>query len=305
MKENPNAPLPTMNALRVFEATARHLHFTRAAEELELQQSAVSRYIADLEVALGTPLFERGHRSVTLTAAGEIYHRAVATGLERIASGVRTVADLSEAQRVMVACGPTTSHLFVMPLFSALSRTLGEDVCLRILSMDPDMLWRLDDGEADLVLFFERTEGGSGDWVTVFREAIAPVCSPGFAAAHGEVLARPAGQWGSLPFLRLDRTPQGWSTWHDWFESAGYPDRTPDYTGLGDYLYLLEAAVAGAGLALGWRHFIERHLDAGTLVMAAGGYVETGRCLFGRLTERGRPWPAARRCLEAFGGLVD
>ena len=305
MLKNPDGPLPRMHALRAFDAAARHSSFNRAAEELGTHQPSVSRYIAELEHEIGVRLFERSHRAVSLTPAGEVFHRAVAVGLERIAAGARTASSVSEDQRVVVACGPGTSYQFVMPRFQDLRQAIGEDACLRVLTLDPDMLERLGDDEADLVITFDETDRAPADWVTVFEEAVTPVCSPGFAATHAHVLARPVAEWSSLPFLRLARSPRGWATWHDWFEAAGYPAPPPRYIGIDDYIYLLEAAVAGQGLALGWRHFIDRHLNAGTLVTVVDGFVEPNRSCFARLTRRGRQRRAARRCLDALGTLTN
>ena len=294
-----------MNALRAFEAVARHSSFIRAAEELGIRQPAVSRYIAELEHELEVRLFERSHRTVILTPAGEIFHGAVAIGLQRIAAGALSAASLAEDRRVVVACGHATSHLFVMPRFDAMRRALGENVCLRILTLDYDMLDRLSDHEVDLVLTYDGTAGAPDDRVTVFNEAVTPVCSPDFAATHAHVLAGPVAEWGSLPFLRLARSARGWVTWHDWFEAAGHPLPRPTYIGVEDYVYLLEATVAGQGLALGWRHFIDRYVDAGTLVAVADSFVEFDRHCFAKLTARGRRRPVARRCLDIFGTLTN
>ena len=293
-----------MNALRAFEAAARHESFVRAAEELGIQQPAVSRHIADLEQATKLRLFERSGRTVILTPAGEVYHRAVVLGLKRIAAGALSAASLAEEQRVIVACGHATSHQFVMPRFSALRRALGENVCLHVLTLDYDMLDRLNADEVDMVLTYDRASSAPEDRTAVFREAVTPVCSPDFAATHAQVLDRPVAEWGQLPFLRLARPPRGWATWHDWFETAGYPTPRPRFTGVEDYVYLIEAAVEGQGLALGWRHFIDRYTDAGTLVTVVDGFVEFDRWCFAVLTERGRQRPAARRCLDAFRTLT-
>ena len=305
MLNHSDGPLPRMNALRAFDAVARHSSFIRAAEELGIRQPAISRYIAELEHELDVKLFERSHRTVILTPAGEVFHHAVVIGLHRIAAGALSAASLAEDRRVIVACGHATSHLFVMPRFDAMRRALGEDVCLRILTLDYDMLDRLNSNEVDLVVTYDGTAGAPEDRVKVFNEAVTPVCSPGFAATHAHVLARPVAEWGSLPFLRLARTPRGWVTWHDWFEAAGYPVPRPTFIGVEDYVYLLEAAVAGQGLALGWRHFIDRYVDAKTLVAVADSFVEFDRHCYAKLTARGRRRPAARRCLEIFGTLTD
>lgn len=296
-------PLPPMNALRAFEAAARHMSFVRAAEELGIHQPTVSRHVADLEHRIGVRLFERSRRAVVLTPAGEVFHHAVAMGLKRLAAGAVAASSLAEDQRVIVACPHATSHQFVMPRFQALRHACGESVCLRILTLDYDMLDRVGEDEVDLVLSYNERAGASEDRVPVFNEAATPVCSPDFAATHAQVLAGPVAEWGAMPFLRLARPSRGWLTWHDWFEFAGYPRSGPRYVGIEDYVYLMEAAVAGQGLALGWRYFIDRYLDAGALVTVVDSFVEFDRSCFARLTERGRRRPVARRCLDAFGAL--
>ena len=305
MQKYPHGPLPRMNALRAFEAAARLSSFSRAAGELGIRQPAVSRYIAELEHELRLQLFERSHRAVILTLAGEVFHRATTSGLQRIAAGALSASSLAEDRRVIVAGGHATSDLFVMPRFEAIRQALGQKVSLRILTLDEDMLDRLTDYEVDLVLTHGEIAGAPEDRVTVFTEAITPVCSPDFAATHAEVLARPVAEWGSLPFLRLGRSSRTWATWHDWFEVAGYPLPRPTFTTIEDYVYSMEAAVAGRGLALGWRHYIDRYIDAGSLVKVADGFVELDRHCFARLSERGRHRPVARRCLDVFGTLAN
>lgn len=294
-----------MRALCAFDAAARHLSFSRAAREMGTQQPAVSRWIAELEHEIGIQLFERGFRPARLTPSGELFHRAVTVSLERIAAGALAAASLSDTQRVIVACGYGTSHQFLLPRFEALCRAIGEDVCLRVLTVDYHMLDRLGSDEIDLVLTYGETADASEGGVALFAEAVTPVCSPDFAAAHAQVLARPVAEWGSLPFLRLDRPSPGWATWHDWFESAAYPLSTPRYVGFHDYVYLLEAAVAGQGLALGWRYYIDRYMDERTLVAVTDSFVERDRYCFARLTARGHRRPAARRCLDALCALTN
>ncbi len=294
-----------MNALRAFEAAARHLSFVRAAQELGVHQPTVSRHIADLEYRIGARLFERSRRAVILTPAGEVFHHAVAVCLKRLAAGAVAASSLTEDQRVVVACSHATSHMFVMPRFQALRHALGESVCLRILTLDYDMLNRVGEDEADLVFTYDEAASAPKDRVLAFSEAVTPVCSPDFAATHAQVLAGPVAEWGALPFLRLARSSRGWLSWHDWFEFVGYPQPAPRYVGIEDYVYLIEAAAGGQGLALGWRYFIDRYLDTGKLVKVVDEFIEFDRNCFARLTERGRQRQVAHRCLNAFGVMQN
>ena len=124
-----------------------------------------------------------------------------------------------------------------------------------------------------------------------------PVCSPAYAAEHAETLAGPVVGWGALTFLDLLRPNEGWAEWEDWFAVAGRPQGTLRRLGLDSYTYVLEAAAAGNGVALGWRHLIEQYLAAGALVALGDGFVEFDRSYFAVLTDKGRRNPLAQKCL--------
>ncbi len=291
-----------MRVLRVLEAAGRRLSFIRAAEELGSHQSNVSLYIAELEYEVGIQLFERSHRGVSLTPAGEIYHRGVSIGLQRIAAAAIAASSITEKQRVVIACSHSLSHQFLMPRFNTLCQAVGDNVALHILTIDYDFFDYIGEKEADLIVTFDEPTSNQNDRVALFSEAFTPVCAPGFATAHEKVLAQPVTEWGSLPFLRLSRN-YDWANWHDWFEAVGYPTPLPQYIGFEDYVYLIQAAIEGKGLALGWQYYIEEYLQQGTLVAVNDSYVERDRSCFLILTERGQQRPIARRCLEIFASL--
>lgn len=308
MLKNPDGPLPGMKALRAFVAAARHANFTRAGEELGIRQPAISRYIAELEKEIGIRLFERSRRAARLTPAGEAYQRGVAVGLDRIAAAGVLASDLAGDPKVMIACGGSTSEMFLRPRLGALQRAVGGDATVRLLHCEDDYLdvpnvTRVD--RIDLVASYRDVDGAPEDEVAVFPEAMAPVCSPWFASAHADVLRGPVADWGTLPFLEFARPSLGWATWEDWFAAAGRPQPPPRREASDDYAYTISAAVAGQGLALGWRNFVGGLLDGGLLVLAAGGFIGTARPFAVRLTEHGLERPVARRCLDAFRAIAD
>lgn len=308
MLKHSAGPLPRMRALRAFDAVARHESFVRAAEELGIHQPSVSRYVAELEREVGVQLFVRNRRAVILTPAGEVFHRAVAVGLDRIASGALSASNLWEDERIVIACGGATSELFLRPRLDALHRKLGETAVIRLLHCENSYLDRpnvMEIDRIDLLASYHGVDGVPDDEVAVFPEAIAPVCSPGFAEAHADVLSRPVAEWGALPFLSFARPSLGWATWDDWFEAAGRPDPPPRYRNYDDYVYMIDAAIAGQGLTLGWWNFVVRFVAIGSLVAAPDGFVGFGRSLAVRLTSYGRQRPTARRCLDAFASLAN
>ena len=292
--------IPPANALIAFESAARHGSFTLAARELRTSQSAVSRQIGTLETWLAAPLFERSRAGVILTEAGRRFRDGVATGLAAIHRGAAEATELAQTAQVVIACSHDASHYFLMPRFDALRRVLGEDVQVRILTYQYSVQGLPTDPSTDIRLTWDAAGVAPNDRVVVLTEAVRPVCSPAYAAAHADTLAGPVAGWSGLTFLDLLRPNEGWASWEDWFAVAGRPDATPRRLGFDSYTYVLEAAAAGHGIALGWRGFIERSLEAGTLVALGDGFVEFDSAFYGVLTEKGRRKPLARRCLAFF-----
>ena len=143
----------------MFECAARHGSFSAAASELGTTQSAVSRAVAELERGLAARPFERMHRGVRLTSGGALYHEAVAAGLARIGAAGAALAGM-ETEHVVIACGHAVSTLFVMPPREKLYRAVGADAThVHILTCDSDLLARVGESEADLVLGFDAGGG--------------------------------------------------------------------------------------------------------------------------------------------------
>lgn len=157
---------------------------------------------------------------------------------------------------------------------------------------------------ADVVLAWDAGISTPGDRVVVAREALRPFCSPGYAAEHAETLSGPVAGWGGLTFLAFARPGEGPSSWKRWFAASGRPASRQCYEEFDIHLYALEAAVAGGGLVLGWRHLIGRYVESGALVALGDGFVETARCFTAALTPEGRQRPLARACLGFFDGTM-
>ena len=207
---------------------------------------------------------------------------------------------MANADQVVIACSHEASHFLIMPRYAELRRALGDDVGIRVLTYHHYVQGLPADPAADIRLTWDPADTAPEDRVVALREEVMPVCSPAYAAAHAGLLAGPAEGWGDVTLLDLVRPNEGWATWEDWFAAAGQPSQPPRRIALDSYAYVLEAAVGGHGVALGWRHFIERFLAAGTLTALGDGFVDFDRAYYGVLTEHGRRKPLARRCLEFF-----
>lgn len=292
--------VPSSGALVAFESAGRLRAVGRAADELNTSQSAISRHIRHLEEHLGLPLFDRTGRGVALTPSGEAYLASVASALDLLSTTGKALRTAS--QGVTLACTHEVSHLLLMPEFARLRKALGKNVSIRFLTCEYQMIPEMVHAGADIT--FEYTalpvEGRS---VRVLDEQILPVASSAFMAAHSDILSRDPSTWKTIPLLALSKNNFGWATWDDWFASVG-----TDMSGLSadtfdNYVYLLEAATSGAGLALGWKGFVDRYLDAGTLVALPGTWLSRKPKLIARLTQKGANNRNAEKCLTFLSGL--
>lgn len=296
--------IPSTSALQAFEAAARYCNFSRAAEELHTSQSAISRHIATLESRLDTRLFDRQHKKrLLLTHQGEQFYRAVVSGLDNIQTTMDAIAGARMQEQVTIACTHENSHLILLPRFDALQRALGEDKAIRVMTYEYDAMQRALDPRVDITIQYDVERIAPTDHVEIVREAVRPVVSPAFLAEHENCLRDDIGSWLQLPFLELSKYNYGWATWDDWFALQNVGTARPTFQFFNNYVYLLEAAAAGKGVALGWRGLVDRHLESGVLVEIGPDYAEFDRAIHAVLTGYGRGKPLARRCLECLAQL--
>lgn len=259
---NPRRLTPSMSVLVAFEAAARHCSFTKAADELSLTQSAVSRQVQALEALLGVDLFNREGRRIELTAAGALYQHELSAALGRIRSAT--------LQTIAFSSGGGTLHLAVLPTFGSkwlLPRmndfyTRHPDIVVHIHSriMHANLASAAGDMNAIIV-------AGSGPWPgfishKLLTEKLVVVASP---AALPEYRAMtPADLAASHSLLNVVSRPNAWS---DWFERHALDHRMMR-SGPGFELtaHLIQAVVAGIGIGLVPRILVQDEIRAGTLV---------------------------------------
>lgn len=282
--------LPTPNALLTFEAAARQLSFTRAAAELFVSQTAVSRQIRRLEERVGKPLFRRRHRSLELTEDGKRLHHAVTLGLGHIASAMDEIRD-SRDEQIQVATTVAFATYWVAP---RLGRFRGRypTADVRVLASDRDQDQLTD--AVDLALICGHRDLPGWTMTRMFSEVVFPVCSPEYLRRH------PISGPEDLPnhnLLHLDRrhwedvgwSPVDWTLWLAKF-GIGYEPPHPVVT-FNNYPMLVDAALNGEGVALGWQHLSERHLGKGWLVRPVEEEWDFERSYYLALHQRTAPSP--------------
>lgn len=269
--------LPPLQALAFFEAAARHLNFTAAAHELGATQPAVSHRVREVEDHLGVALFRRLHRGVALTDEGARLFEAVGESLRAI----RAAAAEIRARRARNVLSLVTDFGFaahwIMPRLPRLREALPE---LELRITTTQYAFDLLREPADFAIEF-----GSGQWdgceaELLFPEIAVPVCSPGFLAAHGPI--REASDLAALPLLHLEAVePARWVSWDDWFAAQGVGRAgTGRNIHFNDYSFIIQAAMAGQGVALGWRPLVDELLDNGLLATALDLPIRTSRGYF-------------------------
>lgn len=259
---DPPRRLPPLQTLRAFEAAARHGSFTLAARELSLTQGAVSRQIQNLEHRLGVALFLRRDRGVLLTAAGRRYRQAVSEALDGIARATSEIAVGEEGGPITLGTTSALASLWLLPRLTTFRRHEPE-LDIRVLVSDRG--FEHDSGDVDLAIEYSRAGRDGDDVHPLFEEIVFPVCSPDYLDGRTRP-ARP-GDLLQETLLDLEDDHPDWLGWTEWFRIAGVAGaqfRRP--VRINSYTMVLQAAVAGQGVALGWSRFVDGYLDAGTLV---------------------------------------
>lgn len=232
--------LPSLNALKAFEAAARLESFTEAATELFVTHAAVSRHVRDLEEWLGTELFIRTGRGVTLTDAGRRYASRLTPLFDQLSEATREAAAAGNIRQLKVTVEPSIASRWLVPRLGRFN-ALHPDIELAI---DPTAeLADFRSGDADVGIRY-----GAGDWPDVEAlkltdAVIFPVCAPKLIS--GRQGLRPSDL---ADFNLLHETRKQW--WADWLSAAGVRG-VEDWRGTVFQNHLaIEAAEAGQGFAL-------------------------------------------------------
>ncbi|UVJ46236.1 transcriptional regulator GcvA [Pseudomonas sp. LS1212] len=252
--------MPSTTALQCFEAAARHLSFTRAAQELHLTQSAVSKQVAQLEEMLCHNLFQRVRRRLHLTPAGALYLTEVNKILTQVDISSRYILTYGgETEVLTVATQPTFGARWLIPNlrgFSSQHRNIHLDIRNEL---EPFDLLR---AKADVAFFF-----GQGTWpgatcIELFTEEVVPVCSPDIMVKH---VFESAEALTEHMLLQCTSRPEAW---HEWFLEQNLHSQNSYHGPRFDTFYMcIRAAQAGCGIALIPRYLVAEELAEGKLVI--------------------------------------
>ncbi|MFN3953317.1 MAG: transcriptional regulator GcvA [Pararhodobacter sp.] len=248
--------LPPLNALRLFEAAGRHLSFKLAAQELDVTPSAVSHGVQGLEDWLGTPLFARNARGLSLTEAGATYLPAVRDSLTLLASASERVPGRRTADHIRISVSPTFGARLLLPKLGRF-RDRHPETAVYIDTTHHQVAFPQDG--ADLAIRM-----GTGEWPgleaeCLLYEDLVPVCAPAMRERFQSL-----GSVGDWPLIHVTTVTHDWSSW---LESIGQASAISNQGLRVDTLQMaFDAALRGMGVVLGRRPLIDPEIDAGTLV---------------------------------------
>jgi len=264
MAPTPRPLLRTVDRLQrlaILDAAARAGSFSAAGRELGLAQPAVTRHIQSLERSVGVELFARHANRSELTAAGQ----ALAAVVDHaFASIEQVVDDITDADDVFVfAMPPGFAQQLVVPRLDSLQRALG-DRDLRLWLYDREN--ELNDSHFDAAVRVSGRAWRGYDMTSLFAEEVMPVATPALAAELGLDVWSRAEDVLDAPLLHMDAVDRPWMSWTDWlavFDLSITPER--GRVVFNNYPHGAAEALAGRGVALGWRGLVEELVDDGLL----------------------------------------
>ena len=253
-----------LNALRAFEAAARHLSFVKAADELHVTPAAISHQVKGLEEFLGLQLFRRLPRGLLLTDAGQLFLPELREGFTRLDSAVERVCEIDMHGPLMISVAPAFAAKWLVPRLESFGAA-NPDIDVRISASLAVIDFQRDSFDAAIRLGRGRYPGLTS--TRLFDESVTPMCSPRLLEGdHPLQLPDDLRHHVLLhdDSLDFDATAPKWVTW---LEAAGVnrtnADRGPHFSHPD---HSLQAAIDGAGVVLGWRCLAAADLAVGRLI---------------------------------------
>ena len=252
--------LPSLTSLNCFEAAARHLSFTRAADELSLTQSAVSKQVSQLEVTLQHPLFRRVRKRLHLTPEGAVYLGEARKILAQVEMSTRYMQSYGvEADVLNIVTLPTFGARWLIPRLNGF-RFKYPNINLNIANRTEPFDMQKERIEA--AFFFGHGVWPRAECIKLLDEEVVPVCAP---TAMEQTAVRDPLDLTDMVLLQVSTRPEGW---HDWFEAQDlYTEHSYHGPRFDTFYMALRAARAGCGVALVPKFLAQEELDEGKLVI--------------------------------------
>jgi DNA-binding transcriptional LysR family regulator len=258
----PLVRLSSLDLIRGFVAVGRRMSITLAAQDLCLTQSAVSRQIAALEEQLGVALLVRGHRSIAFTPQGERLFRSADGAVQQLQDVLGEISTKGESRPVTLSAAIGVTGLWLVPRLSRLQK-LHPTLDLRLSANNRVADLRRD--SIDLAIRYASPQAAPDGAIRLFGESLAPVAH----RSLGLKALRSAQDLSNQKLLEFDDPQHPWLQWSDWLAAMGWSDARPKgILRFNQYDQVIQAALAGQGVALGRLELIQHLLDDRQLVLA-------------------------------------
>lgn len=253
--------LPPLNSLRAFESAARHLSFTKAAEDLFVTQAAISHQIKHLEEFLGVKLFNRKNRQLSLTEEGADYWPQIRDIFEQLKNATENLQSAGEVGPLNVSVTPTFAIEWLIPRLDQF-KSLYPDIDVRIMANNDDKEVDFFGEDIDCAIYFANGHYRKGVFQQrLLDEYLIPVCSPRLLVGEPPLK--------TLSDLRHHRLLHETSThdWNRWLEKAGVTGIDLSRGSIFSHtVMVLQAAIHGQGVAIAYSVLAQQEIDSGRLI---------------------------------------
>jgi LysR family glycine cleavage system transcriptional activator len=265
-----NEWLPSLNALRAFEAVSRHLSYRDAAQELHVTSAAVKQLVRKLEESLGTPLVQRRGRGLTLTSAGVVGLTDLHNAFKQIANAVEKMRQLEERRTLTITVEPFFAAAWLVQRLGAFKGKNPEvdvliDSTMRIVDLEREA--------ADIGIRYALKPSKELIAHRLFDDETLAVCSP--SLAEGPPALKQLSDLKDVTLLHMDPTDREWLSlssrhwfdWQTWLATVGAREiKTGPSLRFNDYNLAVQAAIAGQGVVLGSWPIVRDAIEANLLV---------------------------------------
>lgn len=261
----PPLRLPSLDLIRGFEAAARQMSFTRAAAELHVTQSAVSRQIKTLEDHLGTQLFTRLNRALKLTAEGDALYVTAQSVMRQLEEATARLSARDDDPLLTVTTTVSFAALWLVPRLARFRKARpGTDVRLAATNETSN----LERDRIDVAIRFMEPRAAPAGAIPLTGEEVFPVCSPALLRDRARPLKKPLDLARHVMLHYDDPAGQWpWLNWRQWLDALHLPElRSAGVAHYSHYDQLIQAAIEGEGVALGRTPLVLRFLKSGALV---------------------------------------
>ena len=283
--------LPQLGFIQGFEAAARNLSFTKAAEELFITQSAVSRQVKALEDHLGVTLFERRQRALALTESGHALYRVATDVLERLQAATDQLRASGRTRELSLTTTTGFASLWLIPRLQRFT-SLNPDVDVRISATT--VVINLERSLVDLAIRYCRPEDVPERAIRLFGEEVVVVCSRSLLHDRSRPLKRPQDLRHHV-LLHFDYAGAQFLDWGTWLTALGIGDLKPaGALHFSQYEQMIQAAIAGQGVALGRLPLVNELIQSGALAAPFRKALVGSRAYFIIESEHGAAKPHVR-----------